>query len=360
MASLMNKIIATNKPQISPWVRELLLLAENKHGVDSSEYRGIYNQYFVIPDSFGLPMERARHFHAEVDEKTSGGLERFYRRVAVVDLVSTCAAECSYCVRGYYGKFAMNQDGMSAIVNQIAQDPYLKEILITGGDPLIAPKKLKFLITAIAKNAPNIRYTRIGTRLPVQAPDRIDASLTGFFAKLPETLSVEMACQINHPFELQDKVKNILKSFQDAGVSLYSQNVLLKGVNDNAGVLFDLYDELRYLKIPPHYLFHAVPIKGSARFRTSVARGLELARTISTSGLLSGRAKPQFTVLTDVGKINLYEGSILSQEAGYLRLKSSYRVADRLQWNPAYKLPESAYELDDGTLAVDYLDGTDD
>src|SRR5690606_16984385 len=132
-----------------------------------------------------------------------GGIERMYRRVCVVDLVSACASECAYCVRGYYDTFAMSESQMDRVAQSAASDPYLKEVLITGGDPLIAEKKLTYLMSRLSELAPNIQFIRIGTRMPVQDPQRITESLAAFFASLRGRFQIELACQINHSVELQ-------------------------------------------------------------------------------------------------------------------------------------------------------------
>lgn len=360
MASLMKSIIDKNQPKTSPYVDQLLDLALRAHGEDSPEYRGIYHQYYTIPDGGG-DLSNARHFQAEVaSEQAKTGLERMYRRVVVVDLVSACAAECSYCVRGYYDRFSLSTAKLDEVADAVAYDHHLREVLITGGDPLIAPRKLAHLIERILERAPNIRYVRIGTRLPIQAPERFDPTLLPLFERASKSLRVEIASQINHPFELQEPTTTLYRSLRGAGVNLYSQNVLLKRVNDNVETMTELYDQLRYLEIAPHYLFHAVPLKGTERYRTSVQKGLHIISHLSSSGLLSGRAKPQYALITDIGKVILYHGSIVADEGSSLRIRTSYRLADRLAWNPSYTLPATGSVNHDGTLDVLYPNGVDD
>lgn len=361
MASLMQNIIDSNKTKTSRHIDALLVKAREEHGEASSAYQGIYHQYFTVPDQVARLSTNSRHFEAEVGsglEKT--GLERMYRRVVVVDLVSACAAECSYCVRGYYTTFSLSNGKIDALVETIAADPHLREVLITGGDPLVAPRKLIYLIRKLASRAANVRFIRIGTRLPVQAPEKFDDELLEVFDSVRDNFGVEVACQINHPYELQDQTLRLFRSMQRAGVSLYSQNVVLKRVNDDAATMLELYDELRYLNITPHYMFHAVPLRGTDKYRTSVKRGLDIISALSSSGLISGRAKPQYALITDIGKVSMYEGTISSSDGADLIIKSSYTLADRHRWNPEYVLPDTAIFNSDGTLSVRYPDGRDD
>lgn len=359
MASQMQRIIDSNQPRVGAYVRDLLEKVRQEHGPDSSQYKGLHNQYFIVPSKEPAAASNARHFYAQTDLAASGGMERMYRRTVVVDLVSACASECAYCVRGYYDAFSLSEARMDAIASQVAIDPFIREVLITGGDPLMAQKKLMYLIDKIRLTAKNVKFVRIGTRVPVQNPALIKDDLIRFFEGVREDLQVELACQINHSVELQLPTRTVLRQLQNAGVLVYSQNVLLKRVNDSAETLLELYDELRYLNIPPHYLFHAVPLRGTDKFRTSVARGLDLISTLTTSGLLSGRAKPQYAIISDVGKINLYHGSIVDKEGDYLILKTKYSLSERLKWNPSYRLPQCAEVRDDGFLYTKYLDGND-
>ena len=357
MAGLLEKITDTQKPKTSSYTKKLLELAEDKFGKSSSEYRGIYNQYFKMPELNDKHLTNRRHYEAEmVSDELPKGLERLYKRTVVIDLLSTCASECVYCLRGYYEKFSLSSDDMHDIAIYCSKDENLKEVLITGGDPLISFKKLKNLITELATYAPNIKFIRIGTRLPVQDPYLVNEDTYDFFNSLKDRFIFEIACQINHPFELQEKTIEVLGKLQKSGCKLYSQNVLLKDVNDDVDILIELYDKLRYLGITPHYFFHAVPMKGTNDFRTTVLEGLELIKKLTTKGEISGRAKPQYALMTDIGKVTLYEGSLVGREGNYIIIKTEYTLEDRLQWNPHYALPNTAIVNPDGTLSVKYLD----
>jgi lysine 2,3-aminomutase len=195
--------------------------------------------------------------------------------------------------------------------------------------------------------------------LPVQNPFAFDDDTYDIFRRHSDRFLFELAMQINHPFELQPESVEVIDRLAHCGARLYSQNVLLKGVNDDIDILVDLYDKLRSLKVIPHYLFHAVPLRGTDGFRTSVARGLELARQLTSCGYLSGLGKPKFVIMTDIGKVAPYEGSILSKHDGILNIRTSYRLEDRLRWNPGYQLPEAATVNELGTLDVRYVDGMD-
>jgi lysine 2,3-aminomutase len=155
------------------------------------------------------------------------------------------------------------------------------------------------------------------------------------------------------------EVDQAFKRLEVLGVKIYSQNVLLKGVNDDIEVLIDTYNILRGRDIEAHYLFHCIPMRGIHHLRTSVNRGLDLAKNLTGSGRVSGRAKPIYAAMSDVGKIIFYEGSILAREGRRILLQSQYKYNERISWNPSWQLP-SAAEIDpDGLLRVWYVDGED-
>jgi lysine 2,3-aminomutase len=258
VAGLLNVLRDSQKARVHPYIRELLNTAEAMHGKDSSEYRGIYNQYFRMPaEELGLARSD-RHYNALGD--LPAGVERLYRRVAVVDLLTACSSECVFCIRGLYTPHTLSGTEINRVAEYLAEDEYLTEVLITGGDPLVAPGKLDEVVSGIAVSASNINVIRIGTRLPVQNPLTFDADLYEIFRRYAERFLFELSIQVNHPFELQPQAVEVINRLIACGARIYSQNVLLKGVNDDIDTLADLYDKLRSLRVIPHYLFHAVPI----------------------------------------------------------------------------------------------------
>jgi len=352
------------KQKVPQYLEGLLARIRSEFGGKSPEYDAIYNQYFYSPpEDIAGKEHNLKHYEAAVTGSgvLPRGLERLYKRQLVIDLTMVCAAHCRYCLRSNYEPFQIRRSDINGIVTYIKNDAYLKELLITGGDPFIVPRLLMQLISEVADKAPNIRIIRIGTRLPVQAPDKFDEELYHFFNSYRESLGFECALQINHAVELQEKPREIIDELQKAGVRIYSQNVLLKNVNDNIDALVQLYDNLRYLGIEAHYLFHPVPLIGTHHFRPSIAKALSLIKELTSSGEISGRIKPMLSLMTDVGKVTLYEGILGEKdEQGYIDVKTCYRLEDRLSWNPDYRLPASARADEQEHIIVKYLDGRDD
>lgn len=346
---------------ISKYLQNLMRNTEKRYGRESSEYKALYYQY-VKTDAELMEMKEHndKHYEAIVNRGQEGlrYIERLYKRQATIDLTTVCSAHCRYCLRQNYENILLHQEDEDAIIEYLAKDKYLKEILITGGDPLLVVDKLIHVMERIMNEAPNIRIIRIGTRVPVQNPEQLDEKLLAFFHANNKKVFFEIALQINHKIELQSETQRCIRELQQAGVVIYAQNVLLKNVNSSMETLIELYDALRYEHIETHYLFHPVPISRTAQFRMPLEEFLGFARRLTSSGEIPGRSKPMFSLMTDIGKCTLYEGTLTKTHTKeYVDVHTAYRLDERIKWNSQYKLPESARTAKDGTLIVRYMDG---
>lgn len=347
--------------QLSSYLMALMQKVAQEKGKDSPDYKALYYQYVrTDAEQDNMREHNSKHYEAAVCNENLGlrYIERLYKRQATIMLTSACNAHCRYCLRQNYADICVQEEDITQIIYYLAKDIYLKEVLITGGDPLLATEKLIYLMQRIINEAPNIRIIRIGTRLPVQNPKNLDKRILEFFFVNKEKVFFEIALQVNHIVELQSETQSCIDEIRKSGVTMYAQNVLLKNVNNSINALVELYDALRYQHIESHYLFHPVPIKRTAQFRMPLCEFLMFARELTASGEIPGRSKPMFSLMTDVGKCTLYEGTILGQaEEGVYEIYTGYRLHERQKWNSAYKLPASARIAENGTIIVKYLDG---
>ncbi len=352
--------------KITSFLRGKLIYLESIYGSESREYKGIALQYLKSGfEGQESKEENIKHYEAGVKITASDdelpGIERLYGKVLVIEPTLACLAHCRYCLRSKYKKHTLSEKQLVEAAKYCGSEKNkdeLNEVLITGGDPLIIPQRLEVLLNALIEYAPNIKRIRIGTRLPSQDPMRIDESVLGIFKNKP-SLKFELATQINHPIEFFPEVEEAFKKISNLNVRIYSQNVLLKGINDDTATLVELYNKMRDNNIEAHYLFHCVPIIGIHFLRTSVAKGLELIKELVCSGKISGRVKPMYAAMTDIGKITFYDGVILDNKDGKILLQSNYYLKDRITWNPSWKLPKTAEVGENGLLRVWYFDGSD-
>jgi lysine 2,3-aminomutase len=351
---------------ISPYLKKKIEESEQRFGRDSEIVRILKRQYLWDPKEEEIfDNEKKQHYEADIFFKYMGkelkGIERLYRQVIVINLTTACITNCRYCLRRFYQPIHLSNEELQGIAKfcgceSINSD--IKEVLISGGDPFIIPIDLEKLIDLIEEYAPNVRIIRIGSRLPVQDPEKINKRLLSFL-RPRKNIRFELGTQVNHASELFPEVKEAFKKLFDIDITIYNQSILLKGVNDNISALISLFDQLRDIGIENHYLFHAVPIKGTHHHRTSLEKGLKLIRELTNCGVISGRSNPMYTAMTDIGKIVLNDGVILEKKNGYVLLQSFYSYEDRKKWNPNWKLPELAVIDNNGYMRVWYFDGVD-
>ena len=353
--------------KLTPYLKQKLVETSEKYGLDSEEYKAFERQYLKSTEEDEInEEERLRHYQSEVHVNYEGkplrGVERLYRRTILLEPAMVCAAHCRWCLRGQYPQFSLDDDEITNFAKYAGSEEVrndLKEILITGGDPLMIPKRLEVIFSKVQKYAPNIEIIRIGTRIPVQDPSRVNDEMIKIL-KTAAPIKLEIGTNINHPSELTVEARKAYNDLYKAVFKIYDQSVLLKGVNDNVDVLSELYDSFRYMGIESHYLFHCIPMRGMSHHRTSVQRGLDISKQLINSGLVSGRAKPMFTLMTDLGKITLLENTILDRnDNNEILIQSGYTIDDFKNRNPSWELPNSAFVDEDGFLRVWYPDGTD-
>lgn len=350
--------------RLSPFLSQRIEELKRTYGEESRQYRGLAAQYLFDEREREIDWksERRRHYEAELLRGSDGeelrGLERLYRRVALIDLTTACTSFCRYCLRKEYADFTLSErdiERAAIYFGSRENRDELREVLITGGDPCLLPDLLRYALDSIAKNAPNIEIVRIGSRLPVQEPSLVNEALLS--ALCPRVgLRVELATQVNHPIELCKESRTAYGAIRDLGVTIYNQQVLLNGVNDDLETLVELYDAFRYIGIEAHYMFHCVPVHGVAHLRTSVEKGLVLARGLTSSGMTSGRAKPMYTAMTDIGKVTFYDGCIADRRGDMVLLHTEYTVDDRKRWNPSWNVPDSTVVDAEGRMSVWYKD----
>jgi len=349
------------KEIVSPFLRSKLNEAL-KNG-NEAVIRTITKQYIEPVNELDIRMgEGLKHYEASAEAYFEGkklaGLERMYRRVMLFEPLDECMAHCRFCIRRNYEHFTQTQDDVkraARFVGLAKGHKELREILVTGGDPFLVPHKVELFLDGIAEYVPQVKVARIATRVPIHEPARVNDKILKLLSK-KYPFTIEVATQINHTAELFPEVEDAYRRILDVVRIVYNQTVLLRGINDTKDELIEVCDRIRNLGIENHYLFPCVPIGGLNHFRVPLMKAIELGRQVSASGRISGRAKPKLCLMTSIGKITPYEGTILSSKDNRHLLKSDYSYEERMLWNPNWKLPSDAEISKDGFLCVWYED----
>ncbi len=204
-----------------------------------------------------------------------------------------CSSYCRYCTRTHMvakEKVHFNE-GWENAINYIKFHPEIRDVLISGGDPLTMSDSLLEALLTELRSIPHVEIIRIGTKVPVVLPQRITQKLTNMLKRFhPLFLSIHFM----HFSELTLETKEACARLADAGIPLGSQTVLLKDINDNIDGMKKLMHNLLKSRVRPYYLYQCDPIPGSAHFRTSVKKGIEIIHGLR--GFTSGYAVPNYVI----------------------------------------------------------------
>lgn len=222
-----------------------------------------------------------------------GLVHRYPDRVLLMPTMA-CPVYCRYCFRRErVGRAAETptRDDMETAFAYIEDHPEIREVILTGGDPLsLSDRRLGAVLDRLDE-IPHLLNIRIHTRAPVATPARVT---DGFVKILQRRKPVWMALHCNHARELTDAVADACDRLVRGGVPLLSQTVLLRGVNDDVETLAGLMRRFIALKIKPYYLHHPDKARGTARFRLTLDEGRALVEALR--GHISGLCQPTYVV----------------------------------------------------------------
>ena len=189
------------------------------------------------------------------------GLLQKYKGRALLITTSACAVHCRYCFRREY---PYSSTRLTEALNEIARDSSIEEVILSGGDPLSLSDARLASLTDEIQRIPHVRRLRVHTRQPVVLPSRVDAGLTEWLTQL--RLPVVFVLHVNHANEIDADVRAACGLLRNSGVTLLNQTVLLRGINDDAGVLADLSRALFEAGALPYYLHVLDHVRGAAHF----------------------------------------------------------------------------------------------
>ena len=250
-----------------------------------------------------------------------GVVHRYPDRVLFV-ATNSCAMYCRYCTR----KRIMEEDdaplprrALDAMVDYIRRTPAIRDVVVSGGDPLTwSTKRIDELLEAL-RSVPHVEIVRIGSRVPVTLPQRITPDLA---AVLDRHGPLWVNVHFNHPREVTREAAIACDRLLRAGIPVNNQSVLLRGVNDDPLTMRSLLHALMRIKVRPYYLYHCDPVRGAHHLRTPVARGLEIIESLR--GHTSGLAVPTYVIDAPGGggKIPVQPQYLLAYEHGRALLRN--------------------------------------
>ncbi len=236
--------------------------------------------------------EQTDPLHEKSFSPVRGIVHRYPDRV-LFTVTQVCSSYCRYCTRSHsVGQFdRLGKQDFERAFNYIASHTEIRDVLISGGDPLTLTDDALDHILSRVRRIEHVEIIRIGTRIPVVLPQRVTDNLIRILRKYhPLFLSLHFS----HPSEITEECASACIKLADGGFPLGSQTVLLKGINDNVPVMKELFHKLLKIRVRPYYLYQCDLIPGSGHFRTTVKKGLEIIKGLR--GFTSGYAVPTFVV----------------------------------------------------------------
>lgn len=226
-----------------------------------------------------------------------GLIHRYPDRVVLL-ASSVCPTLCRFCTRKNRRE---REDGslisLEPAMAYIEQNPSLREVILSGGDPLLLTDDELEKILIRLRHIPHLEIIRIHTRTPVTLPERITV---GLCRRLKRYHPLYVNTQFNHPREITPSSSEACQRLIGAGIPVGNQTVLLRGVNDTPEVMKELMHKLLTLRVRPYYLHQMDMVKGAGHFRTSIQQGLEIMTALR--GHISGMATPTYVIDLPGGK----------------------------------------------------------
>lgn len=266
-------------------------------------------------DPFGVadPLDEVAHSPVK-------NVVRVYRDRIAFCVNNECALYCRYCLRKRMvgdEDWSMRRRELRTAVDWIRATPEIRDVLLTGGDPLVfSDDRLGWLLGEL-RSIPHVEILRLGTRLPVTLPFRVTDALCRM---LERHHPLWVNTHFNHPRELTPEAAEACDRLTRAGIPVGNQSVLLAGVNDDLDTMKALCEGLVRLRVRPYYCYQAQLLEGTAHFRVPIERGLELFRALR--GRTSGFAIPLYVLDTPYGKVPLTHPYVRGRDGDHVEVES--------------------------------------
>ncbi|MFO0586749.1 MAG: KamA family radical SAM protein [Polyangiaceae bacterium] len=278
----------------------------------------------------------------EVAHEVAPHLVRRYPDRALLLATDRCAVYCRFCTRSRMvgdGGGAVPMDALEPAFRYLEANPDVRDVIVSGGDPLTLATARLVRVLERLRAVPSVETIRLATRVPVTLPSRVTKELV---TALRPFHPIWVMTHFNHPKELSKEAERACRMLVDHGFPVNNQTVLLRGVNDRAPVLAELFRTLVKWRVRPYYLLHADVVRGTGHLRTPVSAGVAIMEQLQ--GRLSGIALPKLIVDTPagMGKVPLGPSYVVEQSPGRTVFRTPRGVNVEVLDPPDVKAPRSA------------------
>lgn len=272
------------KQKLTPFLKNL---AQNNMAI----YKQYYAEDEVKDGAYNDPLVEDGH-------EVVKGLVHKYKNRALIKVSYLCAAHCRFCTRiRQIGETSgtLNGQNITDIVNYLQHHPEIDDVILSGGDPFYTPKITDLLLTELNK-IDSVKVVRIGTRLPFHSPGSFQTksiiNLLDTVSKVAAKKPFYILLHIEHPSELTEETEKVIQQLKSYKITLLSQTVFLKDINDNFDTLYALFKRIYHLGVIPYYLYHCDRVIGLEKFYGNINQEKEIA--IQLRKELSGIGCPLF------------------------------------------------------------------
>src|SRR5215813_9946788 len=258
-------------------------------------------------------------------------IHKYPDRVLLLALDS-CPVYCRHCTRRRItrgGEVELSRSELRSAIEYIQSHPEIRDVLVSGGDPLLlSDARLEELLASIAE-IPHVEMIRIGTRIPVCLPMRIDDGLAGLLRRFAPLYVVT---HFNHPKEITAEARAACELLVDHGVPVENQMVLMRRINSSVRIITELVHGCLKMRVRPYYLHQMDLAQGLEHFRTPIAKGIEIIEGLR--GHTSGLAVPHLAVDLPGG------GGKVTLQPNYLLERGPKETIFRNYLGARYRYPE--------------------
>jgi KamA family protein len=252
-------------------------------------------------------------------------IDQFYPRVLTIKATNMCAMYCTHCLRiAHIGKKdrIYSDSAYEEALNYIRYNTHIRDVLVTGGDTFVLPNRMIKKILKALDDIDHVKMKRLGTRIPVTTPWRIDTELLEILDESNDKKPIRVVTQINTAQEITPISKNAFKHISKNVSAVLNQAVLLKGINDTKVKMWKLCETIQESYVRPYYIFNCSYRNPQfAHFRVPVEKGRDIVE--SMYGNISGDAIPRY-IATAGGKIPLHRSNVVDHEGSDVVMKKPW------------------------------------